>query len=129
MIGTLRRELFGRLLIVNEHHLRQVLTEYLQHCNTARPHRALGQLVPDQAGTRLPRINIADVVCQRARGRKPRKRPMLVAGDSRAPDLPETDPRWAHARVPDPANSAGQSGVLTITELIYVSGKLKLQFH
>ena len=44
IIGTLRRELLDRLLIVNEHHLRQVLTEYLQHYNTARPHRALGQL-------------------------------------------------------------------------------------
>jgi hypothetical protein len=35
MIGTLRRELFDRLLIVNEHHLRQALTEYLRHYNTA----------------------------------------------------------------------------------------------
>ena len=31
IVGTLRRELLDRLLIVNEHHLRQVLTEYLQH--------------------------------------------------------------------------------------------------
>jgi Integrase core domain len=46
IIGTLRRELFDRLLIVNEHHLRRVLTEYLAHYNTARPHRALGQLTP-----------------------------------------------------------------------------------
>jgi hypothetical protein len=30
-IGTLRRELSGRLLIVNEHHLRRVLAEYLPH--------------------------------------------------------------------------------------------------
>ena len=44
MIGTVRRELFDRLLIVNEGHLRQVLTEYLLHYNTARPHRSLGQL-------------------------------------------------------------------------------------
>ncbi|HWN01301.1 MAG TPA: integrase core domain-containing protein, partial [Streptosporangiaceae bacterium] len=51
IIGTLRRELFDRLLIVNEHHLRRVLTEYLRHYNIARPHRALGQLVPAQAGT------------------------------------------------------------------------------
>ena len=29
-------ELFDRLLIVNEHHLRRVLTEYLLHYNTAR---------------------------------------------------------------------------------------------
>src|SRR5712691_9993756 len=46
IIGTLRRELFDRLLIVNEHHLRRVLTEYLLHYNTARPHRFLGQLAP-----------------------------------------------------------------------------------
>ena len=42
IIGTLRREVFDRLLIINEHHLRQVLTEYLLHYNTARPHRSLG---------------------------------------------------------------------------------------
>jgi putative transposase len=28
MIGTLRREMLDRLLIVNEYHLRRVLTEY-----------------------------------------------------------------------------------------------------
>jgi putative transposase len=59
-IGILRRELFGRLLIVNEHHLRQVLTEYLLHYNTARPHRALGQLAPAQAHTRPPQINLGE---------------------------------------------------------------------
>jgi putative transposase len=60
IIGTLRWELPGRLLIVNEHHLRQVLTEYLRHYNTARPHRALGQLAPAQADTRPPQINLAE---------------------------------------------------------------------
>jgi hypothetical protein len=60
MIGTLRREVSGRMLIVNEHHLRQVLTEYLRHYNTARPHRALGQLAPAQADTRPPQINLAE---------------------------------------------------------------------
>jgi putative transposase len=54
MIGILRRELPGRLLFVNERHLRQVLTEYLAHYNTAWPHRALDQLAPDQAGTQPP---------------------------------------------------------------------------
>ena len=43
VIGTLRREVPGRLLIVSERHLRQVVTEYLAHDSTARPHRALGQ--------------------------------------------------------------------------------------
>jgi putative transposase len=60
LIGTLRRELLDRLLIVNEQHLRQVLTEYLRHYNTARPHRALGQLTPAQADTRPPEpVNLA----------------------------------------------------------------------
>src|SRR5258708_40026454 len=54
LIGALRREVLDRLLIVNEHHLRQLLTEYLAHYNTARPHRALGQLTPAQADTRPP---------------------------------------------------------------------------
>ena len=58
--GTLHRELLDRLLIVNEHHLRRVLTEYLRHYNTARPHRALGQLAPAQAGYRSPQINLAE---------------------------------------------------------------------
>jgi hypothetical protein len=61
MIGTLRREVFDRLLIVNEHHLRRVLTEYLLHYNTARPHRSLGQLTPAQADSQPPEpINLAD---------------------------------------------------------------------
>lgn len=51
MIGTLPRELLDRILIVNERHLRQVLTTYLHHFNEARPHRALGQLTPTQAET------------------------------------------------------------------------------
>jgi hypothetical protein len=54
IIGTLRQELLDRLLIVNEHHLRQLLTEYLQHYNTARPHCFLGQLTPAQAGIQPP---------------------------------------------------------------------------
>ena len=61
IIGTLRRELFDRLLIVNEHHPRRVLTEYLRHYNAARPHRSLGQLTPAQADTRRPEpVNLAE---------------------------------------------------------------------
>ena len=48
------------MLIVNEHHLRRVLTEYPRHYNTARPHRALGQLAPAQGGTRPPEVNLAE---------------------------------------------------------------------
>jgi transposase InsO family protein len=35
LVGTLGRELLDRTLIVNEQHLRQVLTEYLRHYNNA----------------------------------------------------------------------------------------------
>jgi putative transposase len=66
IIGSLRRELFDRLLIVNEHHLRLVLTEYLQHYNTARPHRSLGQLTLAQAETQPPQtINLAEYQIRR----------------------------------------------------------------
>jgi len=61
MIGTLRRELLDRILIVNERHLRQVLTTYLHHFNEARPHRALEQRTPTQAETQSPHvINLVD---------------------------------------------------------------------
>ncbi|WP_194922726.1 integrase core domain-containing protein [Catenulispora pinisilvae] len=61
VIGELRRELFDRMLIVNQEHLRQTLTTYLAHRNEARPHRALGQLTPAQAETGPPvPVNLAD---------------------------------------------------------------------
>jgi hypothetical protein len=60
MISTLRRELFDRLLIIDEHRLRQMLTEYVRRYNTARPHRALSQLAPTQARTWPPGINLAE---------------------------------------------------------------------
>lgn len=47
MIGTLRRELLDRILIVNQAHLRTVPAEYALHYNTARPHQGIGQRVPD----------------------------------------------------------------------------------
>jgi putative transposase len=61
LIGTLRREALDRLLIFNEQHLRRVLTEYLRHYNTARPHRALGQLTPAQADACPPEpVNLTE---------------------------------------------------------------------
>ena len=41
-IGTVRRELLDRMLIINRR-LTAVLTEYVAHFNDHRPHRALGQ--------------------------------------------------------------------------------------
>ncbi len=45
-IGTLRRELLDRMLIVNRRHLEHVLGEYVAHFNHHRPHRALHQAAP-----------------------------------------------------------------------------------
>jgi putative transposase len=45
-IGTLRRELLDRILILNRHHLEHALAEYLAHFNHHRPHRALNQAAP-----------------------------------------------------------------------------------
>ncbi|MCA1708125.1 MAG: transposase, partial [Actinobacteria bacterium] len=45
-IGTVRRELLDRMLIVNRRHLEHVLDEYVAHFNHHRPHRALHQAAP-----------------------------------------------------------------------------------
>jgi hypothetical protein len=45
-IGTVRRELLDRMLIVNRRHLEAVLDEYVTHFNDHRPHRALHQAAP-----------------------------------------------------------------------------------
>ncbi|MGH4025586.1 MAG: integrase core domain-containing protein [Pseudonocardiaceae bacterium] len=45
-IGTLRRELLNRILILNHHHLATVLAEYVAHFNDHRPHRALHHPAP-----------------------------------------------------------------------------------
>jgi putative transposase len=45
-IGTVRRELLDRMLIVNRRHLETALAEYVAHFNNHRPHRALHQAAP-----------------------------------------------------------------------------------
>ena len=47
LVGTLRRELLDRALILGEAHLRAILTGYQAHYNTARPHQGIAQRVPD----------------------------------------------------------------------------------
>jgi putative transposase len=48
-VGTVRRELCDRTLIWNQRHLEQLLREYVEHYNTHRPHRTLGQRAPNDA--------------------------------------------------------------------------------
>jgi putative transposase len=52
LVGTLRRELLNRVLILSEHHLRAVLTEYQAHYNTARPHQGMRSASPTANLTR-----------------------------------------------------------------------------
>ena len=56
LIGTLRREILDRSLILGEAHLRAVLAEYQERCNTARPHQGIGQRAhPRQCAPSSPR--------------------------------------------------------------------------
>jgi putative transposase len=58
-VGTLRRELLDRILIVHRHQLEAALTEYVDHYNRHRPHRSLAQAAPLQA---LPTMSPPDKV-------------------------------------------------------------------
>jgi transposase InsO family protein len=49
-VGTVRRELLDRMLILACWQLRAVLAEYADHYNLHRPHRALGQAAPLGSG-------------------------------------------------------------------------------
>jgi putative transposase len=66
MIGTLRRELLDKILIVNERHLQPILAVYRHHFNTVRPHRTLAELTPVQAETQPSQvINLTDYQIRR----------------------------------------------------------------
>ncbi|MGO4748144.1 integrase core domain-containing protein [Streptomyces sp. 2MCAF27] len=63
-VGTLRREVLDRILIYNEAHAVEVLTEYIRHYNQHRPHQSRQQLPPDSA--ELPALaNVNDLTRHR----------------------------------------------------------------
>ncbi len=68
LVGTLRREILDRVLILGERHLRAVLTEYQAHYNTARPHQGISQRVPDDERD-VPRATMTDFDSERIRRR------------------------------------------------------------
>ena len=45
-MGTLRRECLDHMIVVNEAHLRAVLTEFARFYNQERPHRTLSLETP-----------------------------------------------------------------------------------
>jgi putative transposase len=69
LVGTLRRELLDRVLILGPQHLRAVLAEYQAHYNTSRPHQGIAQHVPDDERDG-PRGTVTDIDTQQIR-RKP----------------------------------------------------------
>lgn len=69
VIGTLRRELLDRTLILNERYLALVLREYMNHYDGHRPHQSRQQRPPDIA------TQLASVTDLRSARRKP-----VVAG-------------------------------------------------
>ncbi|MEU7750123.1 integrase core domain-containing protein [Nonomuraea sp. NPDC049158] len=69
VIGTLRRELLDRILILNERHLALVLQEYLIHYNGHRPHQSRRQRPLDIATQ--PSHDVTDLNDLRSIRRKP----------------------------------------------------------
>jgi transposase InsO family protein len=45
-VGSVRREVLDRILIINQRQAATVLDEYQHHYNSHRPHRTLGQAAP-----------------------------------------------------------------------------------
>jgi putative transposase len=70
VVGTLRREVLDRVLILGPGHLHRVLVEYAIHYNAHRPHQSLGQRSPDtDPVVPAPIIDLA--------GTQVRRRPVL----------------------------------------------------
>ena len=65
-ISSARRECTDRILIAGRRHLHHALSEYVDHYNTHRPHRTLGQRAPD--GT-IPAAPADDTIRIRRRDR------------------------------------------------------------
>ena len=66
-IGTLRRELLDRTIIWNQRQLKRLVTDYINHYNTHRPHRSLEQRPPDGALDQPPSVTASITVLRTTR--------------------------------------------------------------
>ena len=56
MIGTLRRECFDHVIVLNEHHARGLLGEFRAWYNQDRVHLALGKDAPEYRAVEPPEL-------------------------------------------------------------------------
>jgi transposase InsO family protein len=54
LIGTIRRECLDYVIPLNSAHLRRILSEWVSHYNTGRPHRSLDPGIPDRTEPNAP---------------------------------------------------------------------------
>jgi putative transposase len=64
-VRSVRQDCLDHILIVNQQHLRRVLTEYVAFYNGARPHQGINQRIPDP--TKRPRGQ-GNLRCQKVLG-------------------------------------------------------------
>jgi len=54
LIGSIRREYLDHIIILNEHHLRGVLSQYFQYHHTVRTHLSLNKDCPQLVRSLAP---------------------------------------------------------------------------
>ena len=64
LVGTIRRECLDFMIPLNERHLRRLLSEWVRHYNSGRPHSSLGPGIPAE-GRRGPLQRNTNCAAQR----------------------------------------------------------------
>ena len=54
VIGSIRRECLDHMIVINEAHLRRILTSYFEYYHESRPHLSLDRNAPDPRQVETP---------------------------------------------------------------------------